>query len=316
MTATTAAPSFLAGIAPVLAEIEETLAGEFGPYSPLLRDAASHLLQAGGKRLRPALVLLAAEATGGIQPGHHVLAKAVELLHTATLIHDDILDEAPTRRGRPSVGAHWGQKVAVIAGDFLLARSSLMVSELGMPSLNALYARTVMDMCEGEIRQQIHRRQTELATYLDVIERKTAILMAAGCEGAAMLNRAPQEQVAGLREYGLALGTAFQVVDDLLDFTGNVREVGKAVGSDLREGFWTAPVLFACESNPELMGMLTGEKAEQALALIQAGPGLARANELAVSYVSRAKRAMEVLPAGAAHAALAEMAEFVLARRH
>lgn len=317
MTVITDSPPFVAGVAPFLAELEQALTGEFAAYSPLLAEAAGHLLEAGGKRLRPVLVLWSAASTGGIQPGHRVLAQAVELLHTATLIHDDILDDALLRRGRPTVAANWGQKVAVIAGDFLLARSSLLVSELGLPELNALYARTVMEMCEGEIRQQVHRHQSDLGTYLDVIERKTAILMAAGCQGAAMLNGAPANEIQALRAFGLALGKAFQVIDDVLDFTGDSRDVGKGVRADLAGGYWTAPVLFAMEETPALAKLLsTGQEPEKAWGLVAASSGVDRATALARAFAEEARQALHVLAEGEGRAALGEIADFVLARRH
>jgi geranylgeranyl pyrophosphate synthase len=316
-------PPFLQAIAPDLARVETTLAAGFGTYEPLLLEAGGHLFKSSGKRLRPILVLLWARALGGIQSGHEILAGALEILHTATLVHDDVIDRAQLRRGIPSVNHRWDDRVSVIAGDFLLAHASWLITTVGINELTALCARTVKDICDGEILQYQGRYDVELAMarYMRQIEAKTGALLACGCEGAALVS-GQAALMAPARDFGMALGVAFQIVDDLLDFTGDQAAVGKPVGNDLHQGFLTAPVLLALQDatvGSELRRLLTAGFDDPAVmtaavALVRETSALAAARQMAEDAAAQARRALQVLPAGPARDELDSLVSYVLRR--
>ena len=230
----------------------EVVTSDF-PFVSLL---AQHLLRAGGKRLRVALTFLGA-GFGDRDPGRgediRKLAAALELTHVATLQHDDIIDEADTRHGVPAVNANWTNTLAVLSGDYLFAKSSLLAAEVGGEVPHVL-AATIAALCEGQVKEieAAYQTEREPERYLEVIERKTARLFSASAYLGARVGGADMEIARKLERYGIALGMLFQLVDDLLDFLGDERKIGKPVGTDVKEGVYTLPLLHAMQERKEV----------------------------------------------------------------
>lgn len=232
-----------------LAAVEAALVESSRSDVELISLAARHIVNAGGKRLRPQLTLLSARAFEYEGPAAVSMAAAMELIHTATLVHDDIVDEADSRRGRATANSFWGNSASVLMGDFLVIKAFTLAAETGDPRLFRLLCDTIGRMCEGEVRQICVRAETELEveTYLKIIEAKTAILMATCCRTGALLGGAALDQTEALALFGTKLGLAFQILDDILDYTGEEKSLGKPVGADLREGKVTLPLIYALQ---------------------------------------------------------------------
>jgi len=229
-----------------LAAVEERmLAAVSETYEPL-SSALAGLLTSGGKRLRPALVILSARLFRWDPEPVTNLAAAVEMLHTATLIHDDTIDGATVRRGQRTLNAAWSRSATILAGDYMFARAAALAADTSSTRVASIFANTLMTICQGELRQMLSlfdwRGSRE--DYYARIYAKTASLFAAACEGGAVLAGAPEAGVDALRDYGRSLGMAFQIVDDILDFVGDEVHLGKPVGSDLRQGIPTLPVYY------------------------------------------------------------------------
>jgi octaprenyl-diphosphate synthase len=241
---------FLAAIDRIAASlylVERAMAEQLGSTSALVGQVSGHVLGAGGKRVRPALLLLSAELCGYAGPRCVQIAAAVELLHTATLLHDDVVDLAELRRGRPSANAIWGNRRAVLAGDFLYARASAMIVEDGDLDILWIFADTIRRMAEGELLQlerSFDATVTE-AHYFQVIERKSAVLLAAACESGGIVAGVTRAERRRLAEFGRQVGLAFQLRDDALDYEAGEAELGKRPYTDLREGKVTLPLLLA-----------------------------------------------------------------------
>ncbi len=214
---------------------------------PLVENIGHYLVEAGGKRLRPLLVLLAAGCLGEIKREHIALAAIIEFIHTATLLHDDVVDLSNLRRGRPTANAKWGNAPSVLVGDFLYSRAFQLLVGLNNVPLMQLLADTTNTIAEGEVLQltKAGDATTDEAAYFKVIENKTAVLFAAASQGAALLNNTEAENSRNLYRYGLHLGTAFQLADDMLDYLGDPQKMGKNVGDDLSEGKPTLPLIAA-----------------------------------------------------------------------
>lgn len=317
-------PFFITIIEPAIKEVQNNLLTDLETYNKVLTEAATYLFKAGGKHLRPILTLLIAKMCGNeINSNHITLATSIELLHTATLIHDDIIDMSPMRRGLPSVNFKWNDKISVIAGDFLLARSSYYISKIGNTHLNRLFAQAVMDMCDGEILQLLQRYKIDISfeDYLRKTEHKTALLMAVGCQAAAIISQSPYEQEA--YNIGLNIGTAFQIIDDILDFSSENKKLGKPVGNDLIQGNLTAPVLYALDSldGKRLKALietkfLNKESIQEALEIVSNEQHIDKAKALAEHYADLAYKALNKLPATETHFALQELFKFVLERSY
>ena len=284
------------------------------------------LFAAGGKRLRPALVLLAARC------GQYELerlvpaAVAVELTHAATLVHDDVIDRAPVRRGRPTVAASLGDEPAIVVGDFYFAKAYEQAARSESPEVVAILAQAVMEICAGEMRQQAirHRYATGEDEYMRRIEAKTATLLAACCDIGALLGGLAYPQRRALREYGRLLGLAFQIADDVLDYTGSEEEVGKPIGHDLTEGFATLPLMMAMhdervavESQNLLVDgrQLSSAEAERIIKVVRASDGPHRALDRARTLADSARAQLEVLSDSPAKQALASLTEYVVSRK-
>lgn len=288
-----------------LVRVEAALRQSVTADDPYLTEIAGHLLVAGGKRLRPALAVLAAVAGGGTATDDVVMGGvSVELVHLGSLYHDDVMDEASTRRAVPTVNARWGNLVAILAGDFLLARASEIAAGLGT-EVAALLARTIGSLCEGqvgELKTAFDPNRTE-AEYLASIRGKTASLTAAACRIGALTAGLPTATVEGLTVFGDRFGMVFQVVDDILDLVASDEQLGKPSGNDLVEGVYTLPVLRALAeagSGGDLRALLgspldeaTRDKARD---LVRSSAGVAAAAEVARGFADEAGAAIAGLP--------------------
>src|SRR3954463_12776810 len=255
----------LAPRAPDMERIETSLRASVRAEDPFLSDVAGHLIAAGGKRLRPALSVCAAYAAKGLGPVADDAVTggvAVELVHLGSLYHDDVIDEAETRRGVPSVNARWSNIVAILAGDYLLARASELAASLGA-DVAALLASTIGELCRGQVLELQHLFDVDRSEdqYASAIAGKTASLMATSCRVGGMVGNVSADTLDALTQFGQHLGMCFQVVDDVLDVTRTDAELGKPTGNDVHEGVYTLPVIYALASSDELRAVL-GRKLE------------------------------------------------------
>jgi heptaprenyl diphosphate synthase len=291
--------------------------------SGLLSETSSYLIAAGGKRFRAMLVLLAGyfgdPADTRLIPG----SVAIELVHLATLYHDDVIDEAESRRGAPSANVRWDNTVAILSGDFLFARASEISTELGT-DVCRLLARTIAILCDGQIREVDSSARVDQPEqdYLEIISRKTASLIGTSCRLGGLLSDAPGEEVEVLDEFGEALGMAFQLSDDIMDINATQLELGKEPGSDMRLGVYTLPVLHSLAEGArkaELTRLLAqgapdGERLDRALEIVRSDGSIDHAREAVSKEVRRAVNLAETLPAGPARHALVQLARFLAAR--
>jgi heptaprenyl diphosphate synthase len=284
------------------------------------------LFEAGGKRLRPALVLLS--DTCGWYDLERLIpaAMAVELTHAATLVHDDVIDRSATRRGRPTVAASLGDEPAIVIGDHYFAKAYELAARTESSEVVAILARAVMDICAGEVRQQAIRYvySTDRPEYMARIQAKTATLVAASCEIGALLARLEPLPREALRNYGLMLGIAFQIADDVLDYTESEREIGKPISHDIAEGFATLPLMLALEEGNTRHSLkkvlhdgrkLSAEEAAQVVALVRSSGAPKGALSIAGTYSSAALKELETLQPGAARDALASLTDYVVSRK-
>ena len=292
----------------------------------LVNQIAEYIVGAGGKRLRPMLLLLAAGALGHRGPDAHQLAAVVEFIHTSTLLHDDVVDESDLRRGRKTANAVWGNAASVLVGDFLYSRSFQLMVELERMDVQKILADTTNMIAEGEVLQLLHVRNpdTDEAAYLRVIERKTAILFAAATRLGALLAGANASACEAMHRYGLALGYAFQIADDVLDYASDAETMGKNLGDDLAEGKATLPLIHAMRhSDAATRGELRRivEHGEvDALPTVQAAiaacGSLAYSRQRASGYAQAADEALSALPANDYTAALRGLARYAIHRDH
>jgi all-trans-nonaprenyl-diphosphate synthase len=294
-----------------------------GTDHPILYAAAKHLFGAGGKRIRPAIVLLISRATmlQDITIRHRRLAEITEMIHTASLVHDDVVDESDYRRGVPTIHSLFGNRVAVLAGDFFFAQSSWHLANLDNLEVVKLLSQVLMDFAVGEIQQGLSHFDANISidTYLQKSYYKTATLFANSAKAAGILSDVSADMAEHLYEYGRDLGLAFQVVDDIFDLTSSADKLGKPVGSDLKSGNLTAPVLYAMQEKPALEVLIEREFAqegdlEQAMALIADSQGISKAKELAVHHAKSAVEHLVDLPYSESRQALINMTDFVLSR--
>ncbi|MFF4651116.1 polyprenyl synthetase family protein [Streptomyces sp. NPDC001380] len=317
-----------AGVRYGMAAVEEALLDATKSDTPFITAAAQHLLAAGGKRFRPLLVLLASHFGDPAAPGVVPAALVVELTHLATLYHDDVMDEAPVRRGTPSANARWDNSVAILTGDFLFSRASQVLADLG-PQAVRLQAEAFERLVTGQILETAGPRPGDdpVRHYLDVISGKTSALVAVSCRFGAMLSGADERTVDVLTEFGERIGTAFQLADDILDVASDGHESGKTPGTDLREGVPTLPVLLlrampADPSDPDdtrLRELLDGDLADdarhaEALGLLRRHPALERARRETLQYADEARALLGRLPHCPARAALEGLCDAVAVR--
>jgi geranylgeranyl pyrophosphate synthase len=293
-------------------------------FAPL-SGAINLLLDSGGKRLRPALALLIGRLYPAAQRQHVVsLAAAVEMLHSATLVHDDVIDGSLLRRGNPTLNASWSQGATILAGDFVFARAAYFAAETDSIRVMKIFSQTLMTIVEGELRQlyAIRKWSQPKDAYYQRIFGKTAALFAAATEAAAVLGSAPQEEITLLREYGYNVGMAFQIMDDILDFVGDARTVGKPVGGDLRQGTVTLPVFHYLQSHPEALQIMqtsgNGHASDSLLAELIAdiarSPAIDATRQEAAQFIETAKARLVSWPPSRHSQALLDLADYVVVR--
>ncbi len=300
--------------------LRESLQTEFAPLVAIFET----LIGSGGKRLRPALTVLASKFHSGDVEKTRTLAIAAELIHAATLIHDDFIDKSPLRRGSPTIHSKWSGTATVLAGDFLLARAADIAASIEDFRVMHLFARTLMVICEGEIRQDFGRGQfpPSREDYYRHIDSKTAALFRACTEGGAILSGASENDIATLKDFGQNLGMAFQIVDDILDFTADERALGKPVGNDLRQGTLTLPTLLFIEQDKrgarvEEIFQRDGQGSAEMEELIQAirtSPAIYAAQERAREFARDAQTALTSLPDNQYRRILFDLTTYVVDR--
>lgn len=302
-------------------QLREAARAEFGPLALVIES----VIESGGKRMRPAVTLLAGRMYS--QNDEHLLklAVSVELLHLATLIHDDLIDAAATRRGSSTINSKWDSKSTVLAGDYVWAKAAKIAADVGNTKVLGIFADTVMVIVEGEIKQDYmsSNSSTNRDEYYNRIYAKTASLFEGAVRSAAVLGNAPQKHLDALGMYGRKLGTAFQIIDDVLDFVGTQSDVGKPVGNDLRQGVITLPALMYYETHPghpviESVAVKNGHSAEQleaAIEEIRTSPEMQEARDEAQRLAQEAIRELAVLPKSKYRQALAQLAEYVTERK-
>ncbi len=320
---------FLAPVAADMQSVDALIRARLGSDVTLVRQVAEYIVGGGGKRLRPALVLLAAAACGypgaSGRVGHHELAAVVEFIHTATLLHDDVVDGSDLRRGRNTANAQFGNAAAVLVGDFLYSRAFQMMLSVDSMRVMRVLADATNAIAEGEVLQLMNRHDPEVdeARYLEVIRRKTAKLFEAAARLGAVLADAPPAVETDLAEYGMRLGTAFQLVDDVLDYSGDATAIGKSLGDDLAEGKPTLPLIRAMAIGPAAQAevvrhaIIEGGREEFAhvLAAVRSTGALDYAREVAMREAEAARIALDPLPASKYKESLLELASFSVARR-
>lgn len=303
--------------------IRDRMASEHAPRIP---EVTAHLVEAGGKRLRPMLTLAAAQLCGYQGSDHVKLAATVEFIHTATLLHDDVVDESGQRRGRPTANLLWDNKSSVLVGDYLFARSFQLMVETGSLRVLDILANASATIAEGEVLQLTAAQdlRTDESIYLQVVRGKTAALFSAATQVGGVIATAPEDQIQALYEYGDALGVAFQIVDDLLDYQGDPAATGKNIGDDFRERKLTLPVIKAvAQATPQerAFWQRTIEKGQQidgdlehALDLMAKYDTLAATRADANHWASRARAALATLPDHPIRSMLHDLADYVVAR--
>ena len=317
MTESTAGAAELFGpVAEDLAAVELELRRSIDGDSPEVARPMAGLFAAGGKRIRPALVLLAAKCGAYDRPRLMPAATAVELTHAATLIHDDVIDHSPTRRGRPTIAAELGDEPAIVIGDFYFAKAYEHAARTGVPEVVDILAHTVMAICVGEVRQQAirYRYSTGIEEYMRRIEAKTATLLAACCDIGALLGGLSGAQRKALESYGRELGLAFQIADDVLDYTATEGEVGKPIGHDLHEGFATLPLMLSSIDVAD--GRTLDEKeSREIVGAVRKSDGPRIALEKAHEHADAARLHLRSVGVNEATAALASLADYVVSRK-
>ena len=321
-----------AGLEPIRALVEEDFRAanarvreELRSDVALINQLGEYLVAAGGKRLRPLVVLLAARACGIRGQGHIELAAVIEFIHTATLLHDDVVDGSELRRGRDTANAVWGNPASVLTGDFLYSRAFQMMVKVDDMHVMRIMADATNRIAEGEVMQLLncHDPDTTEERYMEVIHRKTATLFEAGARLGAVAAGRPAAEEQALGAYGLHLGTAFQLIDDVLDYSASAEEMGKNIGDDLAEGKPTLPLIRAMQhGGPEQRALLRkvvehgpGEHIEEIIRIVSGSGALEYTRERAVVESTKARAALKSLPVSPYLEGLKDLAEFALARR-
>ncbi|HMA68075.1 MAG TPA: polyprenyl synthetase family protein [Desulfosalsimonadaceae bacterium] len=313
-------------VEPDLQNIEAALQENLRPHLELISEAAGHLIFSGGKRLRPLLNILCARLCNYDDPFVTEFSTIIEFLHTATLLHDDVVDGATLRRGKPVTHSLFGAPVTVLVGDFLLARALSIAARTRNPKIIRIISEITEHMCQGEIQQLSRKGDINLqeSDYMEVIRCKTGYLIQGACQTGAILAGAEEETEKQLSDYGYHIGIVFQIADDLLDYTADTSTLGKAVGADLREGKLTLPVIRALNQadgdvRAEMTAIITKEDFSPAefhhlVKMIDAHGGIAYAREVAAEHVQAAKTIMEGFPPSESRELLSLIADYALHR--
>lgn len=308
-------------VQPFLDAVSRRLEEQVGAFDPEISAYARYALSNQGKQLRPALVALAANAAGRTTDDHVTVAVVIEMVHLATLVHDDVMDAAEIRRRRPTLAANWGNEISVLVGDCLFAHSLKLAASFPTPVICRAVASATNTVCSGEILQT-HRRlnfAVSRAEYFKVLGMKTAELFALSCELGALLAGAGAAERTGLRDYGMALGTAYQIYDDCVDVFGSEASVGKSLGTDLASGKLTLPILVVLERASaeekarlrELVEAWRPHHIEKVLALLRQHDALKESRRVIFQYLADANKALAVLPESEGRAALTTLGEFL-----
>ena len=307
-----------------MAEVEESLKAAGKVDLPWMAEPLRHVLESGGKRIRPAVTLLAGKFYHYNLEQLIPMATAIELFHTATLVHDDAVDKSLVRRGRPTVNSLWGEGIAVLLGDYLFANSSELICSTGNLRVVRLFAQMLMTISSGQLRQLMsaYDWRQDREDYYQQISSKTASLFSTATEAGAILSEAPEEGVEALGTYGHGLGMAFQIVDDILDFIGEEEEMGKPVGSDLLQGTLTLPAILLMEQHPDdpiirEIFQKSEDKAgvERVIERIRNSSIVEDCYRIAADFLARACRALESLPKNACRRSLFDLADYIIERR-
>ncbi len=315
-------------VAPDMERVNTTILARTGSDVTMIPEVANHLISSGGKRLRPMLTLAMAKLAGYAEEGHVKLAAAVEFMHTATLLHDDVVDESELRRGKPAARMVWGNEASVLVGDFLLGQAFKMMVEVGNLRALDILSSAAAVIAEGEVMQLAAAKNTATTEdeYLAVIRAKTAELFGAACEvGPVLASRSKAEQAA-CRAYGMNLGIAFQLVDDALDYSGKAAKLGKNIGDDFREGKITLPVVLSFRRGTALerefwnrtltQGQIADDDLDIALSYMSRHRAIEDTIGRAKHYGAMATDALALIPASPMKQALEEAVEFCIARTH
>ena len=307
--------------------IEDALKDNLNPYLDLVGDVAGHIIFSGGKRLRPLLMVLCARICGYEGSYDKTFSSAIEYLHAATLLHDDLVDDAKVRRGKQVAHLKWGNPTTVLVGDFLLARAMSISAGTEKLRIIQLLAELTENMSQGEVHQLMSKGNVKLseAEYLEVIRRKTAMLFEAACRTSAVLADAPTDKETALAGYGYHLGVAFQMVDDLLDYTTDSAALGKEVGADLKEGKLTLPVIYALrESSSEdrrrMIDIITDEHFNVSdfkylIGLLDTYGGITYTRQTAAAHIDKAKDALSIFQNSSTRDTLVDIADYALTRQ-
>jgi len=310
-----------------LEEIEHALKENLNPYLDLVSQVASHILFSGGKRLRPLLMILSARICGYKGERDKTYSTIFEYLHAATLLHDDLVDGATLRRGKPVAHSIWGNPITVLTGDFLLGRSLSISAEIGLPRIIKIISKITEDMSQGEIHQLLRKEDLGLAEdeYMEIIRRKTAVLMQGACWTGALIADALEKEEKALSEYGFNLGIAFQMADDLLDYTSATSILGKEIGTDLKEGKLTLPVIYSLrEASSEdriiMERIITDKKFsfndfEILIELLKKYGGLEYTKKLASKHIEKAKNSILFFEPSETKELLLNIADYALIRK-
>lgn len=299
--------------------LEETIQSEH----PVLKEASMHLLQAGGKRIRPVFVLLSAKFGDYNIEVIKNAAVALELIHTASLVHDDVIDNAELRRGAETIKAKWDNRIAMYTGDYIFARAVELMTKINKPEAHKLLSKTMVELCIGEIEQikDKYNWEQNLRTYFRRIKRKTALLIAVSCQLGAVAAEAPDYIQRRLYQYGYYVGMAFQITDDILDFTGTQKQLGKPAGSDLMQGNITLPVLYALRDQSLRNEIIANfdihdsEKSKQIISLVKNSGGIEYSKEISDRYLQKALHALKELPNCKEKTALYNVAKYIGKRK-
>jgi octaprenyl-diphosphate synthase len=310
-----------------LEKVDQEFRRNLGSQVSIISDIGEYLRGSGGKRFRAKLLLLSAKLCGYGGPQHIVMASLIEFIHTATLLHDDVVDRAELRRGLKSANQIWGDEACVLVGDFIFTKCFSQTVEVGNMKILQTISRATMLMAEGELEELMKTKDLSLTEegYLSIIARKTACLISAATQVGAILGEASEDEERALAEYGLNVGIAFQLIDDLLDYTSKEEEFGKKIGIDLQDGKVTLPLIATlrrCDADERRLilktvesPLITEEAFQKVVAILERRRGAQHTWEKAKGYIERAKNHLEVFPASHERHALYAMADYILNRR-
>jgi len=310
-----------------LQAVEDRLDTYYRSRINLIPEITDHIIHSGGKRIRPLLLIIAADLCGYCGDRCYTIAAVMEFLHTASLLHDDVIDHAETRRGRTAANRIWGNHASVLVGDYLYSHAFKLMVDDGDPAVQKMLTQAAIIMVEGETAQLAKCGDTAIAEaeYISIVERKTAILISAACGAGALLAHAPEAQVTALNNFGLNLGVAFQVTDDTLDYVAAEEEFGKAIGMDLKEGKITLPLIRALANcTPEEKASVTDTLGRSDITddtvaairtLIEKHNGIEYALTKAANYITEGKAALDLFEDTAPKRALVTISDYILKRR-